>query len=184
MAAAPEPRLITAEELMQLPDDGNCYELDEGRLICMPPGGMRSSRVTIKLSTRLNTFVEAHDLGFCTDAQGGVLLFRGPDTVRAPDIAFISKERAALAGTGYFPGAPDLAVEVLSPSDRPSRVSRKVQQYLAAGARLVWVIDPEDRTAAVYRPGREMTLLEADGVLDGEDVLPGFRLPLADIWVD
>lgn len=184
MAAAPEPRLMTAEELMQLPDDGNVYELDEGRLICMPPAGMRSSRVTVELLLRLCGFVKAHDLGFCSEGQGGVLLFRGPDTVRAPDISFISKERAAAAGVGYYPGAPDLAIEVLSPSDRPSRVSRKVQQYLAAGARLVWVIDPEDRTAAVYRPDHEMLLLEADGVLDGADVLPGFRLPLAEIWVD
>lgn len=183
MSISSSPHLITAEELMRLPDDGNFYELDEGRLVCMPPSAFRSSRVASRVLIRLGTFVEQHDLGIVASEGGGVLLAQDPDIVRAPDVCFIRKERVIDTGRGYFPGAPDLVVEVLSPSDRYAAVARKVSQYLAAGTRLAWVLDPESRTAAVHRPGREVLELPEDGVRDGEDVVPGFRLPLAEVWV-
>jgi Uma2 family endonuclease len=183
MSAAPLPEPMTAEELMRLPDDGNFYELDEGRLVSMPPSAYRSSRVASRVHVRLGSFVEQRDLGAVAGEQGGVLLGRGPDIVRAPDVSFIRKERVIDTGRGYFPGAPDLVVEVLSPSDRYAAIARKMSQYLAAGTRLGWVLDPESRTAAVHRPGREVEELPEDGVLDGGDVVPGFRLPLTEVWV-
>jgi Uma2 family endonuclease len=183
MATLPNPHLMTAEDLMRLPDDGNFHELDEGSLISMPPSSARSSRVGTLLLIKLGGVVLEHDLGMVMGEQGGVMLSRSPDVVRAPDISFVRRERMVDTGHGYFPGAPDLVVEVLSPSDRFSAVARTVSQYLASGTRLVWVIDPEERSVTVYRPGNLVTILPEDGVLDGEDVVPGFRLPLTEIWV-
>jgi Uma2 family endonuclease len=131
-------------------------------------------------------FIRPRNLGICATADGGMRLAADPDTVRAPDVSFVRAERLPAGGlkAGYFAGAPDLAVEVLSPTDRFSDVQRKVRDYLAAGTRLVWVIDPEARTAIVYRPDGRVTFLDEDGVLDGEDVVPDFSLALADVWVD
>ncbi|MBI2760995.1 MAG: Uma2 family endonuclease [Chloroflexi bacterium] len=183
MASVPQPQFMTAEELMDLPDDGNAYELDGGRLIVMPPAQLLASWVSAQIFARVSEFVRIHDLGIFLGEQGGVRLGRNPDTVRAPDVSFIRKDRIKDFHIGYFEGAPDLVVEVLSPSDRPTRVARKVQQYLNAGARLVWVVDPDVRSAAIYRPGHDVIVLDEDGVLDGEDVLPGFTLALSEIWV-
>ena len=183
MTASPAQDLVTVEEFMRLPDDGQRHELDEGRLVCMPPSAFKSGAVAMAVAFLLMRFVREHDLGVVVGPDAGVLLRRGPDTVRAPDVSFVRRERVVDTGTGYFPGAPDLAVEVLSPSDRYAAVVRKVSQYLAAGTRLVWVLDPYTRTAAVHRPAGEVIELGEDGVLDGEDVLPGFRLPLAEVWV-
>lgn len=183
MTASPVPEPITAEQLLAMPDDGNFYELDEGRLIFVPPSAFKSSQVAMLVGFLLLQFVRERNLGVVGGEQGGVVLRRGPDTVRAPDVSFIRRERMVDTGRGYFSGAPDVAVEVLSPSDRYTAVARKVSQYLAAGVRLVWVIDPYARTAAIYRPGQEVEELSEDGVLDGEDVIPGFCLPLSEIWV-
>ena len=183
MATSPTQDLMTVEEFMRLPDDGQRHELDEGRLVCMPPSAFKSGHVAALVLIRLGRFAMEHDLGVVVGPDAGVLLRRGPDTVRAPDVSFVRGGRVVDTGIGYFPGAPDLAVEVLSPSDRYAAVVRKVSQYFAAGTRLVWVLDPYTRTAAVHHPGGEVIELAEDGVLDGEDVLPGFRLPLAEVWV-
>ena len=183
MTPSPAHDLLTVEEFMRLPDDGMVHELDEGRVVCMPPSAFRSGRVAALVLIRLGVYVAQHNLGIVTGPDAGVILGRDPDTVRAPDVSVIRRERVVDTGRAYVPGAPDLVVEVLSPSDRYSAVARKVAQYLAAGARLVWVIDPEARTVAVYRPDGEVVELGADGVLDGEDVVPGFRLPLAELWL-
>ena len=126
-----------------------------------------------------------HRLGVCAGADGGVRLKPDPDTVRAPDVSFVRAERIPSGGlaAGYWPGAPDLAVEVLSPSDRYPEVQRKVQEYLDAGTWLVWVVDPESRTATVFHPGGRSIFLDCDGVLDGGAVLPGFKLALNEVWV-
>lgn len=183
MTASPAPQRMTAEDLMRLPDDGNQYELDEGRLICMPPSNFRSSQVAMRLARLLMNFIEEHQLGIYAGEAGGVLLGRNPDTVRAPDFSFVRRERAGDRGLGYFPGAPDLVGEVLSPSDRFTAVARKMSQYLAAGTRLGWVFDPEDRTVAVYHPDGRVEILREHDALEGGDVLPGFRMPLDEIWV-
>jgi Uma2 family endonuclease len=171
---------MTADQLAHLPDDGNRYELVEGRLIRMPPASFLSSVVAATILRIIGNFVVERGLGLCAGADGGVRLKPNPDTVRAPDVSFVRAERIPAGGltAGYWPGAPDLAVEVLSPSDRYPEVQRKVQEYLDAGTRLVWVVDPESRTATVFHADGRSTFLAAEDVLDGEDVLPGFRLPL------
>ena len=183
MVSLPSQPLMTADELMALPDDGNQHELDEGRLVTMPPSSYKSGRVAYRLGSRLAVFIDDHDLGAYTGEGAGLRLAANPDTVRAPDFAFVRRDRLVDTGRGYFPGAPDLAVEVLSPSDRYAAVARKVRQYLATGVRLVWVIDPEERTVTIHRANGDVEILGEDGVLDGEDVVPGFRLPLSAIWV-
>jgi Uma2 family endonuclease len=183
MTAAPNPRLMTADELLRLPDDGKRYELSRGRLICMSPSAVPPGVVAAKLAGRLVPFVDEHDLGVCGTADSGFKLESAPDTVRAPDFWFVRKERISAEGLppGFWPGAPDLAVEVLSPSDRFLDVMLKMDEYLQAGTRLVWVLDPYGRTAGVFRADGTRTLMGEDGVLDGEDLLPGFRIPLRDL---
>jgi Uma2 family endonuclease len=184
MTNLPAERLLTAEDLMQLPDDGYRYELDEGRLVRMPPGGPLAAIVAATILTLINEFARLHRLGKVGGADFGSILAREPDTVRAPDVAFYRTDRLPPGGipSMYWELAPDLAVEVLSPSDRRGKVLRKVGDYLDAGTQLVWVVDPRRRTAVVYRPEGEPTILGADGILDGEDVLPGFTLALGDVW--
>lgn len=184
MTSLPASRLITADELYSMPDDGKFYELVHGRLITVPPSSWLSSLVATTLATIVNVFVRQQNLGWCAGEQGGVKLASNPDFVRAPDLSFVRRERLPAEGVraGYFDGPPDLAAEVLSPSDRYADVARKVQEYLDAGVRLVWVIDPAARSAVVYRPGRPPRIVSGDGALDGEDVLPGFSVPLAHLW--
>lgn len=184
MTNDPAGRLLTAGDLMRLPDDGYQYELEEGRLIRVPPSGPLASVVAMTIATLLNVFVRSHRLGIVGGADFGLILARDPDTVRAPDVAFYRAERIPPGGipATYWDLAPDLAVEVLSPSNRRGRVLKKVGEYLDAGTRLVWVVDPRRRTAVVYRPKGEPAIFGEDGVLDGEDVLPGFTLPLAEVW--
>jgi Uma2 family endonuclease len=184
MTNLPAERLLTADDLMRLPDDGYQYELEEGRLIRMPPAGPLASIIAFTIGRLVGNFVAQHRLGIVGGADFGMILARDPDTVRAPDVAFYRSERLPATGipSTYWELAPDLAVEVLSPSDRRGKVLRKVSEYLDAGTPLVWVVDPQRRTAVVYRPEGEPTIVGADGVLDGEDVLPGFTLALADVW--
>ena len=182
MDTAPSGRLMTAEELAALSGDGTRYELSEGVLICMPPSGGESSFVALNIGSELRAFARRERLGICGGADGGFLLRSGPDVLRFPDAWFVRAERVPLGGIprGFWPGAPDLAIEVLSPSDRWADVLRKVTEYIEAGTRLVWVIDPETRRAHVFRPDRAPLVVDEHGSLDGEDVLPGFALPLRD----
>jgi Uma2 family endonuclease len=176
-------RLLTAGDLWRLPDDGNRYELVRGVLVCMSPESLESSRTSARVAARIGDFVDEHDLGAWGDAQGGFKLAANPDVVRAPDAWFVRAERVPPQGfpNGYWHGCPDLAVEVLSPSDRPDTIAARVQDYLDAGTRLVWVYDPGTRAAAVFGPDRLPSFVLEDGGLDGEDILPGFRLPLRDL---
>ena len=174
------PHTITDEELLQLPKDGHRYEVVDGELVAMSPAGMRHEHVVMELGAILRNFVKAQGLGrvFAPD-----LLYKLPSgNRRGPDVSFMSTERLAAVPEGtVFPAiAPDLAVEVLSPSDRPRRVLDKIGEYLEAGVRLVWVVDPVKRQAAVYRTTTETRYIDADGILDGADVLPGFRCPLSE----
>jgi Uma2 family endonuclease len=174
--------LITADELQSLPDDGSfLYELDRGRLIDLCPASAYASLVAGTVLIELGSYVKQHGLGVCFGADGGFKLASDPDTVRATDVSFVRAERIPGGGIprqGYWSGAPDLAVEVLSPSNRPGELWRRIGDLLNAGTRLIWVIDPEQRRAVVIRPGNEIELLAEDGVLDGETAVPGFALPL------
>lgn len=178
-------RLITADDLFLMPDDGNRYELVRGRLIRVDPAGSRSSIVTGRVSRRIGGFVETSGLGFTGDADWGFKLATDPDIVRAPDVAFVRTERIPAEGIprGFWPGPPDLAVEVISPSDSMVDLLEKVGEYLTAGTRLVWVIDPNARKAIVFHTDRPLSAVGADGELGGEVVLPGFMLSLSEVWV-
>jgi Uma2 family endonuclease len=183
MATASLPRLMTADELAELPDDGTLYELSRGVLVCMSPASFEPGRVGGRLMRRLFAFVDEHQLGECGSGETGFLLSSDPDTVCAPDAWFIRAARIpAKEISGFFPGPPDLAVEVISPSDRFDKLMLKIRDYLAAGTPLVWALDPRSRVTAVFRPGQPVHFLDEDGVLEGEDVLPGFALPLRDVF--
>jgi len=175
---------MTADELLVMPDDGFCYELIKGELIRMPPPGHIHGRVTMRIAGPLYQYVLSNKLGIVYAAETGFLIHQNPDTVRAPDAAFVEQQRVDCAGEGegYWVGAPDLAVEVVSPSDSVGYVEDKVEQWIEAGSRLVWVISPKLRTVTVYRSLANITILTEKDTLDGNDVLPGFRIRVEEIF--
>jgi len=176
--------LLTAEEFLALTDTITRTELVDGRVVDMPPAGnghgVFSARV-IRAADRHSADPDAFE---ALTSEPGFTLRRDPDTVRAPDVAFVTPEHLApqLRKRGFYEGAPDIAVEVISESQTRAQVEDKVAEYLEAGGRLVWVIDPEARVARVYRPGAQVDEVAADGVLSGEDVIPGLMVPLADVF--
>jgi Uma2 family endonuclease len=169
----------TAEQLLRAQHLGRC-ELVRGELRMMVPPGAPHARIAIKLSTAMEIHVARRGLG-TVYAELGFVLSRDPDTVRAPDVAFVAAGRAAPT-RGYYEGAPDLAVEILSPDDRPGYVRDKIAEWLEAGARAVWVVDPRDRTVTVHKPRRKPTRLSEADTLTGGNVLPGFELPAAALF--
>ena len=173
------PELITADELLRIPD--RHAELVRGVLIVREPPGLPHGRIAVELAAALVTHVRANGLGRVY-VESGFKLGSNPDTVRGPDLAFISQRRIPdPEPRGYPDLAPDLAVEVLSPDDRPGDVLGKVSEYLSAGTMLVWVIDPDRRLARVYRAdGTEQVVADYEA-LQGEDIVPGFACPLASI---
>ncbi len=177
MAVPAQQSLMTAEELFDLPDDDYKYELVEGELIRMAPTGGEHGVLTVRVAYVLHAYVQENDLGIVSGAETGFILQRGPDIVRAPDAAFIAKARIPETGIPktYWPFAPDLAVEVTSPSDRFSAVQTKIAEYFSAGTRLAWVVEPATRTVYVYRSAHDVRVLGEEDELSGEDVLPGFR---------
>jgi Uma2 family endonuclease len=176
-------RLVTAEELARLPDDGYRYELVEGRLIRMSPVSFDHGRIVVRIGFLLSRHLEQQPVGVI-GADIGFKLASNPDTVRGPDIAFIKNERVpSPGGRGFFKGAPDLVIEVLSPDDRPGETGAKIEGYLARGVSLVVVVDPDDRTATMFRPKvAKMTLTSETDVLDLSDVIAGFRCQLREIF--
>ena len=149
----------------------------------MTPAGFEHGRVVMGISVPLATFVKQKSLGIVTGAETGFQIGRDPDTVRAPDVGFVRAERVPPTPTpGFFPGPPDLAVEVLSPNDRASDLLAKVQDWLGAGCQAVWVVDPATRTVSAYRSGAEMTVWKHTDELTGGEVAPGFSLPVAEIF--
>lgn len=181
-----QTKLITAVELLRMRDNGMRQELLAGEVRESPPPGREHGRVAAEFLVTLGQFVKAHDLGAYYAAETGFVLSSDPDTVRAPDAAFVTKIRLRQVpkGSGYFPGAPDLAVEVLSPGDRPAEVNAKVEDWLAAGCRMVVVVDPRRRTVKVHRRDADVVLLTERDTFDGEDVVPGFRLPVASLFAE
>jgi Uma2 family endonuclease len=172
-------RVITDEELLRLPKDGNKYELVDGGLR-VSPAGWAHERVVARLMSRVSAWAEARGLG---DVLGSNALYVLPGgNKRAPDLSFVAAGRLdSAAGSAWLALAPDLAAEVVSPNDSARQLLDTVGEYLAAGVRLVWVIDPERRSAAVYRSPTDVHEVGPGASLDGEDVLPGFLCPLSDI---
>jgi Uma2 family endonuclease len=171
----------TAEEAFWLNPPGS-WELIDGRFVFMSPTGVRHGVLVTRIARILSELVEGNRLGFVLTADVGFILRRKPDAVRAPDIAFLRSQRlAAGLPSEFFEGAPDLAVEIMSPSDRWPDMERKAQEFLAAGTTAVWVLDPEQKTARVCdRTG--VRLLGATDELACPSLLPGFVLRLTDIW--
>ena len=176
--------MATLDDLYRVPDDGRRYELAAGHLVSEPLPGARHGRVIVRIARALQTFAEREQLGEVV-ADTGFILARDPDTVRGPDVAFVARSRYDAAGDPptAFSGAPDLAVEVVSPSNRPADMHSKVADYLAAGTRLVWIVDPdpERRTITTYETLLAPRILRADDEIDGADVLPGFRARVGDL---
>jgi Uma2 family endonuclease len=174
-------RVATEDDLLAMPRDGDKYELVDGE-IRVSPTGNRHSAVGVHLTARLVVFVKDRSLGHIMGADVGYRLPGG--NVRSPDASFVA--------SGRFPDnrptvdwarlAPDLAVEILSPRDRTRPVLDKVGEYIDAGVRLVWVIDPERQRATVYRSLLDVREVGPDGDLDGEDVIPGFRCRLGELF--
>jgi Uma2 family endonuclease len=177
-------REVTVEELLRMPDDGFRYELVRGELRKMVPAGNVHGRVAMNFGTSLNNHVKAHDLGAVYAAETGFRLAGDPDTVRAPDVAFVGRERLEAVGEveGYWPGAPDLAVEVISPGDSYVEVEEKVFDWLEGGTKMVVAVNPRNRSATVYRSLADIIVLTEADVLDGGDVLPGFRLAVREVF--
>ena len=174
--------LLTADELLQARLPNTRAELVRGVLRVREPAGFLHGRVAMHLGAELRAYVKDSDAGTVLAAETGFKLQTDPDTVRAPDVAFVSRGREPPPhATGFADLAPDLVAEVLSPDDRPGEILAKVADWLSAGTRLVWVVDPLRRVVRVYRQGGSETIVTADGGLDGEDVLPGFACPLATI---
>src|SRR5215470_4420073 len=185
MAAIATPKsLMTEDELWQLPDDSYRYELVAGELIAMPPSGFLHGAIAMNFGAQIREHATKNDLGVVCTADSGFRLQQNPDTVRAPDVAFVSKERILAEGKPekYWPGAPDLAVEVISPNDRFDEVMEKVEEYLNAGTRLVWVAQPRLQLVLACRPGSELKIYHKDDELSGEDVLPGFHCRVRDLF--
>lgn len=166
--------ITTADELLRAQDLGRC-ELVRGELRMMVPPGFEHGWLQSRIGSRLANFVESRNLGVVL-GEIGFVLARKPDTVRAPDIAFIRAGRVAGRIPGYVEGAPDLAVEILSPDDRPGYVRDKVAEWLEAGAGAVWVVDPRNRTVTVHGSRRKAMVLGEADVLRGDGALAGFEL--------
>ena len=173
---------LTIQEFERLPDDGWQLELVRGQVVREPPAGHEHSRIGVRIASLLDVFARERGLGTVTGADGGYLLFDEPPTVRAPDAAFVQRGRLAPEIKGFPPLAPDLAVEVISPSNTMSEIQAKVLEYLDAGSRLVWVVDPDPRTVTVYHSRDEIRLIMGDGEIDGADVLPGLRLKVSELF--
>jgi Uma2 family endonuclease len=186
MTARPVPPLppearLTAEEFLTLPEGDRKLELHDGRVVDVSPASHRHSRIQKRVLRKLDDWCEARGLNEplpelpCRLSTGRVVV---------PDVGYVCDPARSLAAdeAGVLAGPPDLAVEVVSPTDRPADVREKVQWYLDDACPLLWLVDPQRRTATIYRPGVATRHLSEGHALDGEDVLPGLRLPLVDLW--
>jgi len=177
-------KVWTEKELMALPDDGNKYELVNGDLV-MTPTGIEHEDIGARLTSALTRFVIEHKVGVVCGSSAGYWMKGG--NLRSPDVSFIAKER--LAGLKrppktFFGGAPDLAVEILSPEDTVERLHEKIVEYFENGTQLVWVVNPEEQTVLVYHTPQPDKLLRTGDELDGENVIPGFSMPVGELFAE
>ena len=179
--AAPD-RLLTIEELADAVGD-TPGDLIDGRFVPMPPTGWPHARAEVRVSTRLAQFVEAHALGAVLAGEAGIVIRRGPDTLRGADVAFVSNQRLARASAdGYLDVAPELIVEIVSPNDRWTQITAKLEDYFSIGVELVWLVDPQRRRVSCYRSPTDLAVLEPGDTLTAEPMLPGFALPVAELF--
>lgn len=177
-------KLITANELMAMPSDGFRYELVKGELIRLSPTGHDHGVVAMNIAGPLHRHVKGNNLGAVYAAGSGFLITQNPDTVRAPDVAYVKQTRIDQAGRvrGYWIGAPDLAVEVVSRGDTIGSIEGKVAEWLAAGVRMVWVASPKLRSVTVYHSRTQIVVLTENNTIEGCEVVPGFSLRVAEIF--
>ncbi len=178
-------QLVSTEELLEMGSDAP-YELIEGVLREVSPSGSKSSVIAMRIGSALLSYVDARGWGYVTGEGGGYILSHSPATVVAPDVGYFRRDRysGGLPDRGFYPMPPDLAVEVISPTDRKTDIAEKQELYRRAGVPLIWWVDPKQRTVTVYRSGREPEVVDMSGVLAGEDVLPGFALDVRAIFRD
>jgi Uma2 family endonuclease len=175
-------KLFTLDDLADMPRDGKRREIRQGLLVEMNPPKPRHQVLKRRLANQIAAFVSDQDLGFA-ELELGFVLARDPDEIVFPDVAFIDKSRAqALNLDEYIPGPPDLAVEIISPTDRQGDIEDKVALYLQYGTRLIWLLFPKGRYVTVIRADRTRSIVTVEGVLDGEGMLPGFALPLHTVF--
>lgn len=184
METITQQRIWTDDELLALPDDGNKYEVMKGELI-VSPAGIEHEEVGVRLILALGNFVRQHKLGIVCGSSAGYHMKAG--SFLSPDVSFISKERLQglkRAPKKFFKGGPDLAVEILSPSDTVEKLHEKIVEYFENGTRLMWVINLEEQFVLVYRTPQPDQLLHSRDMLDGEQIVPGFKLPLAELFAE
>lgn len=186
MATAPT-KLLTADEfyewVIRAENDEKLYELDEGRIVEVPQPGELHGIICFLIAHWLGLYIFQRGKGYLCTNDTGLVLKQKPGTVRGPDIMLFDETRTlAKISRTFATRIPKLVVEVLSPSNRPSQMNRRVSQYLKRRVPLVWVVDPEDRKVTVYRPGKDLYVLEEADELTGEDVLPGLKLPVAKLF--
>lgn len=180
-------KLYSAEDLWRVSHEAGegRMELVKGQIIEMSPAGALHGGLAHFIGLRIGVYVEVHQLGYVGAAETGFILFTDPedgDTVRAPDVSYVQATRLPeTIPNGYFDLAPDLAVEVVSPNDRADDIDAKIEDYLRAGVRLIWFVYPKSRSVQVYTQ-TTMERLYGEDVLDGRDVLPGFRLAVSEIF--
>jgi Uma2 family endonuclease len=174
----------TADELFRMPGDGYRYDLVEGELRKKTPSGSAHGYVVVEVTLRLGEFVNHHELGCVFGAETGFRIGRDPDTVLAPDVSFIRKSRIAITGIPqeFYPEAPALVVEVVSPGDTADEVDDKMRRWIAAGVELGWVAYPRGRTVTVYRGLDDIRVLTESDILDGGSVVPGFTCRVGDLF--
>ena len=177
-------RLVTADELLKMPDDGKRYELIRGVLVERMPTGDPHGITLVNFTYELAHYTRSGGLGVIRAGDPGYRLERNPDTVRAPDVAWFAPGRIPQGTQGYPELAPDLAVEVKSPSNSRRELAEKAAMWLSFGSREVWVADPETVTITVYRPGVDPITLGPDDELDGGELLPGFSTPVGPLFSD
>ena len=185
MTTPTKHRITTAEELFSMPDDGYRYELVRGELRKMAPTGGEHGGIEAYITGSLVLYALRTKIGKVFTGEPGFFLERDPDSVRAPDVAFVRRARVEAIGrqTGYWPEAPDMAVEIISPNDRYTEVNEKVADWLAAGTRMVVVVNPRNQTVNVHASD-DAIMLKLGDILDGGDVVPGWQMPLTDIFAD
>lgn len=177
------PLITTADQLLKASCDLDPCELVRGELIMMTPAGEEHSQVEGNIYATLRMFVRSQKLGRVYTGDAGFLLEENPDTVRAPDVAFVRSSRtSAEPHKGYFPGPPDLAVEIRSTKDRPKEIATKIEDYLRLGVVVVWDIDPKTKTVTVHRAGSAPQVFSEKDVLTEPALLPGFEMPVADAF--
>jgi len=178
-------KVWTEADLQALPEDGFIHELVDGELVMSPKNDFYHGGICSELLTALHTFVRANRLGMVLDSSTGFWMKNR--NCRAPDISFVSRARLTALGfkrstRAFFPGAPELAVEVLSPNNTRAEIDRRLRDFFESGTRIAWVIDPEAQRVEVCHSLTSRQLVGSGGLLEGEDLLPGFSYPIADLF--